>query len=102
MNASSVAEIPDLMTAGDAGSHQDIVFAHGVDCRKQSPARNLVRNFEMLLMIAEGPCHSAAAGIEIYHIGRRNARKQRARSRQQPHRFLMTMPVQQNSPLGRL
>src|SRR5438105_5812028 len=87
-------EMLDLMAAGGARRGQQLARLQRTSRRKQPPFANLLRNLVVVLRIAERAGHAAAARIEIDDRARRNAREQRLRGRDQPHRLLMTMAVQ--------
>ena len=96
MDSVLAREILHLVAARRARSDDDcprFLVAHR---RQQFPLANRARDVEMRGGIAKRSRHAAAAGVEIDDDGARDAREQRPGRRQQSHRLLMTVPVQQN------
>ena len=85
-----------LLAARRAGRHEDGIRRHRPRRRQQLALADLPRHLVVLLRVAERSGHAAAAGVEIDDRARRDARQQRARRRQQAHRLLMTVTVQQH------
>ena len=97
MNGRSLAEIVNLMTAGNSRCYQNIARVHCSYGGEQSSARNCMRDFVVPFSIAKGARHSAAAGVKIYQTLGGNAGEQANCRRKQTHGLLMAMSVQQNS-----
>src|SRR5436190_7019325 len=84
----------DLMAAGGACRGQQLARLQRASRREQPPFANLLRHLVVVLRVAERAGHSAAAGIEIDDRAGRDSREQRLRRRDQPHRLLMAVAVQ--------
>src|SRR5258708_547956 len=89
-------EIVNLMAARRSTGHHGGVGILRADLREQAALADLPRDVEMIFRVAERTGHPAAPRIEIDHRGAWNLREQSLRSRQQAHRLLMAMPVQQD------
>src|SRR5215204_4001093 len=96
MHGGFASEVGDVMTATGAGGDDHgarRLVAHG---REKPAFANRARDVVMLAGIAERTGHAAAAGVEIDDRRVRDRRQQRLRGRDERHRLLMTVAVEQD------
>src|SRR5687767_12088646 len=101
MHSRFTREVANLMPAGKSRRDYYCFWSHFSYGGKLTPLSNLAGDLEVLRAVAERSCHSAATRIRIGDYSARDASHQRFRGRQQPHRFLMAVPMQQNMPRSR-
>lgn len=61
MNRLTIGPIPDLVPAGSAVGHQNVVWACFADRRQKREFGHRQRDIHSFGLIAEGSCHAAAA-----------------------------------------
>src|SRR5215470_9270943 len=96
MHGSLAGEVVDLMAARRAGGDDDGVSLLASYRWKEFAFTDGTRHLVMVVCVSERSRHAAAAGVDVDDGDAGNARQHRFGGREESHRLLVAVAVEQN------